>query len=89
VILDSDLAKLYGASTKRLNEQVKRNADRFPEDFVFQLSPQENDDLRSQFTTSKQRGGRWFLPYSSIKQGIGMLSSVLFGMAHELPRFDN
>jgi hypothetical protein len=73
VILDSDLAKLYGASTKRLNEQVKRNADRFPEDFVFQLSPQEDDDLRSQFaakngkadreqrTISRKRSGRQYL----------------------------
>ena len=52
VILDSELAKRYGVSTKRLNEQVKRNADRFPEDFLFQLSPQENEDLRSQFATS-------------------------------------
>ncbi len=52
VILDSDLARLYGVSTKRLNEQVKRNADRFPEDFVFKLSVREDNDLRSQIATS-------------------------------------
>ena len=52
VILDSDLAKLYGVSTKRLNEQVRRNVDRFPEDFMFQLSAQESHNLRSQFATS-------------------------------------
>ena len=53
VMLDADLAKLYGTSTKRLNEQVKRNCDRFPSDFMFQLSKEEWDFLRSQFATSK------------------------------------
>jgi hypothetical protein len=57
VILDSDLAELYGVPTKRLNEQIKRNADRFPEDFMFQLSKGEHTALRSQFATSKT--GRW------------------------------
>jgi hypothetical protein len=59
VMLDSDLAKLYGVSTKRLNEQVERNRDRFPEDFIFQLIPAESEFLRSQFATSKTaRGSR-------------------------------
>jgi hypothetical protein len=58
VILDSDLAKIYGVSTKRLNEQVKRNADRFPEDFAFKLTNEELTDLRSQFATSSPHGGR-------------------------------
>ncbi len=58
VILDLDLSLMYGVSTKRLNEQVRRNLDRFPEDFMFQLSDQEVTDLRSQFATSKiGRGG--------------------------------
>ena len=76
VILDSDLAKIYGVSTKRLNEQVRRNGDRFPEDFVFQLSALEDSDLRSQIATSngwtnqeqlpikRMRGGRRYLPYA-------------------------
>ena len=58
VILDHDLATLYGVETRRLNEQVKRNSERFPEDFVFQLTGQEMDALRSQNATSKGRGGR-------------------------------
>jgi len=63
VILDSDLARLYGVTTKRLNEQVKRNLSRFPEDFMFQLTESETDLLRSQFATSKMgRGGRRYQP---------------------------
>ncbi len=59
VMLDVDLAKPYGTSTKRFNEQVRRNADRFPDDFMFQLSDEEWESLRSQFATSKKgRGGR-------------------------------
>ena len=59
VMLDANLAKLYGVSTKRLNEQVKRNRDRFPQDFMFQLNPEEAEVLRSQIATSKEgRGGR-------------------------------
>ncbi len=59
VMLDSDLAEIYSVTTKRLNEQVKRNIDRFPEDFMFQLTEQEFESLRSQIATSnKQRGGR-------------------------------
>ena len=65
VILDSDLAGLYGVTTKRLNEQVRRNLSRFPEDFMFQLTEPETDLLRSQFATSKKgRGGRRYPPYA-------------------------
>ena len=58
VILDADLAKIYGVPTKRLNEQIKRNPARFPEDFVFQLTEEETNNLRSQFATSSLHGGR-------------------------------
>lgn len=65
VILDHDLARLYGVSTKRLNEQVKRNRDRFPEDFMFQLEVHEVASLRSQIATSNgPRGGRRYRPYA-------------------------
>jgi phage regulator Rha-like protein len=78
VMLDSDLAKLYGVSTKRLNEQVKRNRDRFPEDFMFQLNSTEANNLRSQFATSKEgRGGRRYLPFAFTEHGAIMLASVL------------
>jgi len=78
VILDSDLAELYGVTTKRLNEQVRRNLPRFPEDFMFQLTESETYLLRSQFATSKKgRGGRRYLPYAFTEQGVAMLSSVL------------
>lgn len=77
VLLDSDLAELYGVETKRLLEAVKRNIDRFPEDFMFQLSQEEFDVLRSQFATSKKKGGRRYLPYVFTEQGVAMLSSVL------------
>ena len=78
VMLDSDLATLYGVTTKRLNEQVRRNAGRFPADFMFQLTPEEVKSLRSQFTTSNRgRGGRRYLPYVFTEQGVAMLSSVL------------
>lgn len=74
VILDSDLAKLYGVETKNLNLQVKRNKRRFPEDFMFQLIKEET--LRLQNATSK-RGGRRYAPYVFTEQGVAMLSSVL------------
>ena len=78
VMLDSDLASLYAVTTKRLNEQVKRNARRFPEDFAFQLTAHELESLRSQIATSKKgRGGRRYLPYAFTEQGVAMLSSVL------------
>jgi hypothetical protein len=79
VILDSDLAALYGVRVKRLNEQVKRNAARFPEDFVFRLTPGEFAGLRSQFATTKteRRGGRQSLPYAFTEHGALMAASVL------------
>jgi len=76
VMLDSDLAELYGVETKRLLEQVKRNIERFPADFMYQLTEKEFTFLRSQFATSK-RGGRRYPPYAFTEQGIAMLSSVL------------
>lgn len=77
VMLDSDLAELYGVETKRLNEQVRRNPDRFPLDFMFQITEVEWDFLRSQFVVSKTRGGRQYLPNVFTEHGILMLSSVL------------
>jgi len=78
VMLDKDLAALYGVPTKRLNEQVQRNIDRFPSDFMFQLNDEETRVLRSQIATSKRgRGGRRYNPYVFTEQGIAMLSSVL------------
>ncbi len=79
VMLDSDLAKLYGVETKVLNQAVKRNIERFPEDFMFQLSKEEWNavSLRSQIVTSPKGGGRQYLPYAFTEQGISMLSSVL------------
>ena len=77
-MLDSDLAELYGVTTKRLNEQVKRNPDRFPPDFVYQLTREEKDCLRSQFATFKDSTAkRKYLPYVFTEQGVAMLSSVL------------
>ena len=79
VMLDSDLAELYQAPTKSLNLAVRRNAERFPEDFMFQLTPEETESLRFQFETSKKggRGGRRYLPYAFTEHGVAMLSSVL------------
>jgi len=92
VLMDSDLAELYGVETKRLNEQVKRNIERFPEDFMFQLTQKEWEELltflgdapeesslRSQFATLEKGRGkhRKFLPYVFTEQGVAMLSSVL------------
>ncbi len=78
VMLDSALAGLYGVSTKELVQAVKRNPDRFPEDFMFQLEPQEFTLLRSQIVTSNVgRGGRRYAPYAFTEQGVAMLSSVL------------
>ena len=76
VMLDRDLAKLYGVETKRLNEQVKRNLTRFPEDFMFQLNEIEFQNLKSQFATSSW-GGIRKLPYAFTEHGVLMLSSVL------------
>jgi hypothetical protein len=78
VMLDSDLAELYGVETRALVQQVKRNPERFPGDFMFQLSAKELDRLRSQFVISNEgRGGRRTLPYAFTEQGVAMLSSVL------------
>lgn len=78
VMLDEDLADLYGVETKRLVEQVKRNLERFPEDFMFQLRKDEATALRSQIATSNTgRGGRRYAPYVFTEQGVAMLSSVL------------
>ena len=77
VMLDSDLAELYGVETKVLLQAVKRNIDRFPDDFMFRLTGQELTALRSQIVTSKKRGGRRYPPYAFTEQGVAMLSSVL------------
>ena len=89
IILDSDLAELYGVSVKRLNEQVKRNAERFPADFMFQLSAREHDYLKSQIATSKQRrGGRRYPPYAFTEHGAIMAATVLnSGRAVEMSVF--
>ena len=77
VILDSDLAMLYGIETKRIKEQVNRNIVRFPDDFMFQLTADEFAGLRSQIATSNRRGGSRYAPYAFTESGVAMLSSVL------------
>jgi hypothetical protein len=77
VILDADLARLYGVETKVLVQAVKRNLKRFPPDFMFRLTKAEHDDLRSQTVTSSSWGGRRHAPYAFTEQGVAMLSSVL------------
>jgi hypothetical protein len=78
VMIDAHLAKLYGVATRRLNEQVQRNSDRFPPDFAYQLTQQEFMDLKSHFATSKpRRGGTQKLPWVFTEHGVAMLSSVL------------
>ena len=78
VLLDRDLAELYGVGTKSLNQAVRRNRSRFPEDFMLQLTAEEAGRLRSQFVTSKSgRGGRRYAPLAFTEQGVAMLSSVL------------
>ncbi len=77
IILDSDLAALYDVETKALVRAVKRNVNRFPGDFMFQLSAAEVQDLRRHFGTSSSWGGRRYLPYAFTEQGVAMLSSVL------------
>ena len=77
-MIDEDLAELYQVPTSRLNEQVKRNRKRFPADFMFPLTKNEAESLRSQIAISKSgRGGRRSLPYAFTEQGVAMLSSVL------------
>ena len=78
VILDTDLAALYGVSVKRLNEQIKRNRNRFPADFMFRLKTKEAASLRSHFATSNnRRGGRRYLPYAFTEHGAIMAATVL------------
>jgi hypothetical protein len=78
VILDADLAELYGVPVKRLNEQVKRNQERFPTDFMFRLTAEENEALKSQDATSKTgRGGRRYAPYAFTEHGAIMAATVL------------
>lgn len=78
VMLDADLAALYGVETKVLVQAIKRNSERFPGDFMFQLTAEEFAALRSQFVTSNTgRGGRRYAPYAFTEQGVAMLSSVL------------
>ena len=77
VILDADLARLYEVETRVLVQAVKRHRDRFPEDFMFQLTKEEFTLLRSQSVSSKQWGGRRYPPYAFTEQGVAMLSSVL------------
>ena len=77
VMLDRDLAELYQVETRRLNEQVKRNSERFPEEFMFQLSQEEFENWKSQFATSNDRMGLRKIPYAFTEQGVSMLASVL------------
>lgn len=78
VILDADLADVYGVTTKALNQAIKRNLDRFPEDFRFQLTAEELGSLRSQTVTSKQgRGGRRYMPWAFTEHGALMAATVL------------
>jgi hypothetical protein len=77
VMLDADLGELYGVTTKVFNQAIQRNADRFPEDFMFRLTEEEYSILRSQFVTSRLWGGRRYLPFVFTEQGVAMLSSVL------------
>lgn len=77
VMLDADLAEVYGVTTKALNQAVKRNADRFPEDFAFQLLSDDLESLRSQFVTSNGRGGRRTRPWAFTEHGAIMAATVL------------
>ncbi len=77
MLLDSDLAALYGVPTKALNQAVKRNIERFPAEFAFQLTREEFDDLRSQIVTSSSHGGRRFLPHVFTEHGALMAANVL------------
>lgn len=77
VLLDRDLARFYGVEVSQMNRQVKRNIERFPEDFMFQLTKAENEALKCQFGISKQRGGDRRLPYAFTEQGVAMLSGLL------------
>ena len=82
VMLDRDLAGLYGVTTGNLNKSVKRNIERFPEDFMFQFSKKEEDSLRFQFGSLKRGQHVKYLPYAFTEQGVAMLSSVLRSKSH-------
>ena len=91
VMLDSDLAQLYGVTVGRLNEAVKRNQDRFPSEFMFQLTKAEFENLKSQIAISSSKwGGRRHAPYpfAFTEQGVAMLSSVLHGKRAIYPKED-
>ncbi len=77
VMIDEDLADMYGVETRYLNKAVSRNIDRFPEKFRFQLTTEEYENLKFQFGTSRSHGGRRKLPYVFTEQGVSMLSAVL------------
>ena len=77
VMLDYDLAELYGVETKRLKEAVRRNIDRFPDDFMFELSKDELSNLRTQIATSKTRGGRQYKLFAFTEQGVTMFPPFL------------
>jgi hypothetical protein len=77
IILDTDLARFYGVETKVLKRAVRRNLDRFPEDFMFELAPEEHESLRCQFGTLKRGQHSKYLPYVFTQEGVAMLSSVL------------
>lgn len=77
VMLDFDLAELYGIETKVLKQAVKRNQKRFPSDFMFELTKEEFNSLRSQIVTSNKRGGTRYMPFAFTEQGVAMLSSIL------------
>ena len=77
VLLDADLAELYGVETRVLNQAIRRNIERFPVDFMFRLRPGEWENLRSQIVISSEHGGRRRRPYVFTEQGVAMLSSVL------------
>jgi hypothetical protein len=88
VMLDSDLAELYGVTTFNLNKAVRRNKERFPGDFMFQLSREDAKNLRFQFGISSW-GGRRYLPYAFTEQGVAMLSSVLHSKTFRLTDVGN
>ena len=77
IMLDADLANLYGVSTKRLNEQFRRNRKRFPDDFAFQLTAEETDALRSQIATSSSHGGRRYRPWAFTEHGALQAANIL------------
>lgn len=77
IMLDFDLAEMYGTETKRLKEAVRRNIKRFPSDFMFELTREEYSSLRTQFATSNSRGGTRYMPFAFTEHGVAQLSSVL------------